>query len=360
MRIGAPGGLGYTYLTPMERATKQRALDRLHRRGFLAAAAFFPLAAPAQQPPPAEPPVRRDWSQPQGYPDPDIVAADPRFPKYIIFNTPLQRLHTGDFWTEGPAWNGTGRYLVWSDIPNNLQRRWLEEDGHVSVFRNPSGFSNGNTFDYQGRQVSCEHGNRRVARYEPDGTVTTIADRYNGKRLNSPNDVVVHPSGAIYFTDPPYGILGDYEGYRAEPELKEAVYRVDPAGGRVTLLTDEIDRPNGLCFSPDYKLLYVTDTGKGANVKVWEVTGDGALRNGRAFASPGGDGIRCDVDGNIWSASSPGVRIIAPSGEVIGTIRLPETCGNVCFGGGRRNRLFMTASRSLYAIYVGVKGAHIA
>ena len=215
---------------------------------------------------------------------------------------------------------------MWSDIPNNVQLRWLEEDGHVSVLRNPAGYSNGNTFDYQGRQLSCEHGNRRVARYEPDGTITTIADRYNGKRLNSPNDIVVHPGGAIWFTDPPYGILGDYEGHRAEPELKEAVYRVDPSNGRVTMVTDEIDRPNGLCFSPDYKRLYVADTGKGANIKVWEVAGDGGLRNGREFVSPGGDGIRCDVDGNIWSASSPGVRIIAPSGEQIGVIRLPEIC----------------------------------
>ena len=344
----------------MKPISKEHPPGRFDRRGFLAAAALFPMAAQAQRPTPGNGPTPRDWSEPLGYPDPDIVAEAPRFRPYIIFNTPIQRLYTGTLWAEGPAWNGVGRYLVWSDIPNNVQHRWLEEDGHVSVLHNPAGFSNGNTFDYQGRQLSCEHGSRRVARYEADGTITTIADRYNGKRLNSPNDIVVHPGGGIYFTDPPYGILGDYEGQRAEPELKEAVYRVDPSNGRVTMVTDEIDRPNGLCFSPDYKRLYVADTGKGANIKVWEVTGDGGLRNGREFVSPGGDGIRCDVDGNIWSASSPGVRIIAPSGEQIGVIRLPEICGNVCFGGSRRNRLFMTASQSLYAVYVGVKGAHIA
>ena len=344
----------------MKPTSKRHLPGRFDRRGFLAAAALFPMAAQAQRRAPGNGPTPRNWSEPLGYPDPDIVAEDPRFRPYIIFNTPIQRLYTGTLWAEGPAWNGVGRYLVWSDIPNNVQHRWLEEDSHVSVLHNPSGFSNGNTFDYQGRQLSCEHGNRRVARYEPDGAITTIADHYNGKRLNSPNDVVVHPGGAIYFTDPPYGILGDYEGHRAKPELKEAVYRVDPSNGRVTMVTDEVDRPNGLCFSPDYRLLYVADTGSGANIKVWEVTDNGTLRKGRQFVSPGGDGIRCDADGNIWSASNPGVRIISPSGEQIGVIRLPETCANVCFGGSRRNRLFITASQSLYAVYVGVKGAHIA
>jgi gluconolactonase len=260
-----------------------------------------------------------------------------------------------------------GKYLVWSDIPNNVQMRLVDDDARVTTFRNPSGFSNGNTFDYQGRQLSCEHGGRRVARYEPDGSVTTIADRYNGKRLSSPNDIVVHPDGGIWFTDPPYGIRGDYEGVKAEQETKEAVYRVDPQSGRLALVTDEVGGPNGLCFSPDYTKLYVADTGT-QEIKVWDVAGT-TLRNGRRFAQldvPGSgarsaaDGIRCDVDGNLWCGARPGVQIVAPDGRRIGMIRLPEVCANICFGGVRRNRLFMAASQSLYAVYVGVKGAHIA
>ncbi|HZF27773.1 MAG TPA: SMP-30/gluconolactonase/LRE family protein [Gammaproteobacteria bacterium] len=311
----------------------------------------------------------RDWSgnAPLVYPDPDLVALDPRFQPYILFNTPIRRLHTGTLWAEGPAWNGVGKYLVWSDIPNNVQMRLVDDDARVTTFRNPSGFSNGNTFDYQGRQLSCEHGGRRVARYEPDGSVTTIADRFNGKRLSSPNDIVVHPDGGIWFTDPPYGIRGDYEGVKAEQETKEAVYRVDPQSGRVALVTDEVGGPNGLCFSPDYTKLYVADTGT-QEIKVWDVSGT-ALRNGRRFAQldvPGSgvrsaaDGIRCDVDGNLWCGARPGVQIVASDGQRIGMIRLPEVCANVCFGGARRNRLFMAASQSLYAVYVGVKGAHIA
>lgn len=238
----------------------------------------------------------------------------------------------------------------------------------MTVFRRPSGQSNGNTFDHQGRQLACEHLARRVARYEPDGTVTTIADRYDGKRLNSPNDVVVHPDGGIWFTDPAYGIRGDYEGRRAEVETKEAVYRADPSTGQVAMVSDEVGQPNGLCFSPDYRQLYVTDTGGPAEIKVWDVDGM-ALRNGRRFvqldvpgtgAATAADGIRCDMDGNIWAGARPGVQIVAPDGERIGMIRLPEICANLCFGGTRRNRLFMTASQSLYAVYVGTRGAHLA
>jgi gluconolactonase len=238
----------------------------------------------------------------------------------------------------------------------------------VATFRNPSGYSNGNTFDYEGRQLSCEHGGRRVARYEPNGTVTTIADRFDGKRLNSPNDVVVHPDGGIWFTDPFYGIRGNYEGFKAEQESKESVYRVDGKTGQIAKVTDEVGQPNGLCFSPDYKRLYVADTGMPRDLKVWEV--DGArLRNGRRlvqFDIPGTgapsapDGIRCDADGNIWAGARPGVQVFAPNGDRIGMIRLPEVCANVCFGGPRRNRLFMTASQSLYAVYVETVGAHIA
>jgi len=286
----------------------------------------------------------------------------------MIGNTTIKRLHTGTLWAEGPAWNGVGRYLVWSDIPNNVQMRWVEDDGHVSVFRNPSGYSNGNTFDYEGRQLSCEHGGRRVARYEYDGAITVIADKFEGKRLNSPNDIVVHPDGGIWFTDPPYGIRGNYEGFQADSEVKPAVYRVDPQTKRIDKVTDEPDGPNGICFSRDYKKLYVADTGTARDIKVWDMDGKTA-RNGKRFAVldiPGGggpsaaDGIRCDVDGNLWAGARPGVQVLAPSGERIGMIRMPETCANICFGGAKRNRLFMTGSQSLYAVYVGTTGAHIA
>jgi gluconolactonase len=341
------------------------------RRTFLAAAVSAVAAAraaAAQQLPVSPVPTPRDYSklEPVPYPDPDVVALSPRFRRYIVFNAPIRRLHIGTSWAEGPAWNGVGRYLVWSDIPANVQLRWIEDDGRVTTFRNPAGNSNGNTFDYEGRQVACEHGNRRVARYEPDGTVTTIAERHAGRRLNSPNDVVVHPDGAIWFTDPSYGIRGNYEGAKAESETKEAVYRVD-RNGQIEKVTDEVGQPNGLCFSPDYKRLYVADTGSG-EIKAWDVDGR-TLRGGRRFAAlvvPGtktptvADGIRCDADGNVWAGARPGVQVIAPDGEAIGMIRLPEVCANVCFGGARRNRLFMTASQSLYAVYVETAGAHIA
>ncbi|MCH8174145.1 MAG: SMP-30/gluconolactonase/LRE family protein [Proteobacteria bacterium] len=344
----------------------------MKRRTFLSAAmattALLPMLANAQTAlPPAEP---RDWSgaTPLRYPDPDLIALDRSFQRYILFNTPIRRHHTGTLWAEGPAWNGVGRYLVWSDIPNNRQLRWIEDDGRVTEFRNPSGNSNGNTFDNQGRQISCEHGGRRVVRYEYDGSVTVIADSFEGKPLNSPNDAVVAPDGSVWFTDPPYGIRGNYEGSQAEAELPFAVYRVDPANGGISRVTDEIGAPNGLCFSPDYSQLYVADTGSGREIKVWDVDGS-RLRNGRRHVQltlPGtdsvtsADGIRCDVDGNIWAGARPGVQIIAPDGDTIGVIRLPEVCANVCFGGTRRNRLFMTASQSLYSVYVGVQGAGIA
>jgi gluconolactonase len=338
------------------------------RRSFFAALLAAPAAAQQNYPPHA---IDRDWSGREKavqYPDPDIIALDSRFRRYMIFNTVVRRHHTGTLWAEGPAWNGVGRYLVWSDIPNNVQLRWIEDDGRVTVFRSPAGYSNGNTFDYEGRQLSCEHGNRRVARYEYDGSTTVIADKYEGRRLNSPNDVVVHPDGSIWFTDPPYGIGGNYEGYAAEKELKEAVYRVDSKSGQIRKITDEIDKPNGLCFSPDYKKLYVADTGSGQEIKVWDISGTSASA-GRRFIQmklsdtgqvSAADGMRCDKDGNVWAAARPGVQIIAPSGEPIGVIRLPELCANVCFGGPRRNRLFMTASQSLYSVYVGTSGAHIA
>jgi gluconolactonase len=342
------------------------------RAFFTAVLGGWAVAGVAGQAPPAQAPISpvptpRDWSrqEPLQYPDPDIVALDPSFRRYIIFNTPIKRLHLGTLWAEGPAWNGVGRYLVWSDIPNNVQMRWIEDDGRVTTFRNPSGYSNGNTFDHEGRQLSCEHGGRRVVRYEPNGTVTVIAEKFQGKRLNSPNDVAVHPDGGIWFTDPFYGIRGNYEGFKAEQESKEAVYRADPKTGQVDKVTDEVGQPNGICFSPDYKRLYVADTGMPRDIKVWDVDGR-TLKSGKQFiqldipgtgAPSAADGIRCDVDGNVWAGARPGVQVIAPSGQRIGMIRLPEICANVCFGGSRRNRLFMTASQSLYAVYVETTGA---
>ncbi|MDB5391248.1 MAG: gnl 4 [Planctomycetaceae bacterium] len=364
----------------------------LARRSFLGVAAGAIGLAAAQG-------LARDYgpfASPVRYPDPDIVVLEKRFKKYALGNSPIQRLYHSDkmLWAEGPAWNGVGRYLLWSDIPNDVQMRWLEEDGHVSTFRSPAGNSNGNTFDFQGRQISCEHGPRRVVRYEFDGTITVLAKEFNGKSLNGPNDAVVHPSGDIYFTDPGYGGLMNYEGNRIEndsvqPFQKEAIYRIDVQTHNVEKVADDIFKPNGLCFSPDYKKLYVADTGAShyeeapKNIKVWSVVDEKKLVNSREFASmkltlpateEGGapvekagmaDGIRCDVDGNIWASAGwvgdgyDGVHVFAPDGVRIGQIRLPEICSNVCFGGTKRNRLFMTGSTSLYAVYVETKGAHI-
>jgi gluconolactonase len=252
--------------------------------------------------------------------------------------------------------------MVWSDIPNNVQLRWIADDNRVTVFHNPSGNSNGNTFDREGRQLSCEHSGRRIARYEMNGTITTIAEKFENKRLNSPNDNVVHPNdGSLWFTDPTYGINGNYEGNQATPELKPAVYRVDAQNGAITKITDEVGQPNGLCFSPDLKKLYLADTGTG-ETKVYDVDGR-SVRNGKQFVKftdGNADGIRCDTDGNLWCGAGRGVRIVAPDGTPIGTIALPEQCANICFGGVKRNRLFMVASQSLYAVYVGATGAGLA
>jgi gluconolactonase len=312
-------------------------------------------------------------AEPQRYPDPDIVVLDPRFARLKIGNAGIERLWTGALWAEGPAWNGVGRYLVWSDIPNNIQLRWLQENGQVSVFRSPSNNSNGNTFDPQGRQLVCEHLNRRVVCYEHDGSTTVIADAYNGKRLNSPNDLVVHQDGSVWFTDPPYGTAGrgGYEGDYGELLLKPAVYRADPTTGALDMVTDEPDGPNGLCFTPDYSGLYVIDTGQPRDIKIYDVVDGRRLTNGRQFTdmrlngvSVGPDGMRVDIDGNVWAAAGwagpgyDGVHIFAPDGVRIGQILLPEGCANVCFGGPKRNRLFMAASKSLYAVYVNTRGAH--
>jgi gluconolactonase len=376
----------------------------------LAAGKAFAQATPTPVGPPStitQPP--RDFSR-NGAPttyftDPDILSVDPSFNALAQPNSAIQRLWTGALWSEGPAWNAQGRYLVWSDIPNNRQLRWLEDDGRVSVFRSPSNNSNGNTFDFQGRQLSCEHLMRRIVRYELDGSITVLADAYDGKKLNSPNDVVPHPDGSYWFTDPPYGgqlyegapdvaggpsnangklnpRLGQAAGIGlAKRELPTNCYRIDP-GGKVDLVVteDQVPDPNGLCFSPDYKKLYVVSTGKGPgdtgpggkdNVYSFDVGTDNKPSNRKLFSDfmvdgikCGPDGVRCDVNGNLWASSNAGrsvgysgVTVWTPEGKLIGRIRLPEICGNICFGGPKRNRLFMAASQSLYAVYVNTQGA---
>ena len=305
------------------------------------------------------------------YPDPWVETIDSRFAKvYREVGTMVERLYTGTRWAEGPVWFGGGRYLLWSDIPNNRMLRWVEETGEVSVFRSPSNYCNGNTRDLQGRLITCEH--RRVTRTEYDGTITILIDRFEGKRLNSPNDAVVHPDGHIWFTDPGYGIMSLSEGRnkQEEFELPTNVYRLNPETGKATVVTDELERPNGLCFSPDFAKLYIADTGTNPPhpMFVYDVVDGAGLKNGRIFHNMGpglADGIRCDVDGNIWSSAGwvgetyDGVHIIAPDGDLIGKIHLPEVCSNLCFGGVKRNRLFMTASQSLYALYLETQGAQV-
>jgi gluconolactonase len=307
------------------------------------------------------------WRPAESYPDPAIRTLDPRFDRIRPpFNAAIERLASGFRWAEGPVWFGDGRYLLCSDIPNNRIMRWDEQTGAVAVFRQPSNHANGNTRDRQGRLVTCEHLGRRVTRTEYDGSITVVLDRFDGKRLNSPNDVVVKSDGSIWFTDPPFGILGDYEGERAPQELPTNVYRVVPDGGAATVVADDLQGPNGLCFSPDESKLYVVESrAVPRQIRVFDLGDDGTrLANGRVFVAAGEgtpDGIRCDIDGNLWcgwgmTAALNGVAVFAPDATMIGHIGLPERCANLCFGGRRRNRLFMAASQSIYALYVNTTG----
>ncbi|MFI5011089.1 MAG: SMP-30/gluconolactonase/LRE family protein [Hyphomicrobiales bacterium] len=308
------------------------------------------------------------WQPTERYPDPAVEILDPSFAPYRVVLAAVERLASGCRWCEGPVWFGDGRYLLWSDIPNDRILKWEEETGAVSIFRRPSGYANGNTRDRQGRLVTCEHGGRRVTRTEYDGAITVLMDRYQGKRLNSPNDVVVKSDGSIWFTDPPFGILSDYEGRRAELELPHGVYRIDPETLEATAVAADIRGPNGLCFSPDEKKLYLVESRATPNrlILVYDVVGGRSLANGKVFidAGPGTpDGFRCDIDGNLWCGwgmgadELDGVVVYNPAGKLIGRIRLPERCANLCFGGPMRNRLFMAASQSIYALYVNTQGA---
>ena len=290
-----------------------------------------------------------------------FVCDDPQFASYVLGNAPVKRLATGFDWVEGPVWFGDMGCLLFSDIPNNRILRL--DDAGVSTFRSPSNFSNGHTRDLQGRLVSGEHGGRRVPRTEWDGRVTVIADSYKAKPLNSPNDVIVARDGAIWFSDPHYGIMTDYEGNRAEQELPCNVYRVDP-DGRIEAVITDMACPNGLAFSPDERLLYVADTGRmfsddPQHIRVYDMV-DGRPANGRLFhtIAPGcADGIRLDSDGNLWSSAGDGVHCIAPDGRRLGRILVPERVSNICFGGRAKNRLFITATTSVYSVVLNRKGA---
>ena len=348
----------------------------------------------------------RDFARghPSIYPDPDVIVVDPSFLPLRRVQGAIYRLWTGALWAEGPAWSSQGHYVVFSDVSGNVQYRYIWDDGRVTAFRRPSYNSNGNSFDFQGRQLSCEHFNRRVVRWENDGSMTVIADSYDGKPLNSPNDIVPHPDGSIWFTDPPYGNSipeghPDVAGGPANPqgifnpnigapnagaiggrkrELSTNVYRWDPSGNlEVVISEDQLPDPNGICFSPDYKTLYVISTGKGPgdvgpggsrNIFAFDVQG-AKPTNMRLFTDMtvdgvkcGPDGMRADVTGNLWCSSNAplgyaGVLVFNPAGKLIGRIRLPEVCANLCFGGPKRDRLFMAASQSLYMVEVAAQGA---
>ncbi len=308
------------------------------------------------------------WRPSQRYPDPAVISLDPRFDALRLPLAGVERLATGCRWNEGPVWFGDGRYLLWSDIPNNRIMRWDETTGRAAPFRQPSNFANGQTRDRQGRLITCEHGGRRVTRTEYDGTITVLIDSFEGKPLNSPNDVVVKSDGSIWFTDPTFGILGNYEGHKAEPELGQNVYRLDPEDGTATIVADDVLGPNGLAFSPGEDKLYVVESRGQPTRKIleYDVSDDAkSITNKRVLidAGPGTpDGFRIDVQGNLWcgwgmgSDDLDGVMIFAPDGAPLGRIALPERCANLCFGGRANSRLFMAASHSIYALYVNVAG----
>lgn len=290
-----------------------------------------------------------------------VQVVHPAFAGYVLHNAPLKRLASGFDWAEGPVWFGDHQALLFSDIPNDRILRWSESG--LTTHRAPANYANGHTRDRQGRLISCEHGTRRVTRTEWDGSITVLAERYQGRRLNSPNDVIVARDGAVWFTDPHYGIKTDYEGFQAEQELPCSVYRIDPSGGIEAVITD-MACPNGICFSPDESRLYVADTGRQftddpQHILVFD-TGSGRPRNGRLFHKVDvgwSDGMRMDDEGNLWSSAGDGVHCIAPDGHLLGKILVPEVVSNLCFGGRARNRLFITATTGLYSIVLNRRGA---
>ncbi len=311
-------------------------------------------------------PIAADWQPSQRYPDPAVVVIDDSFNRLRLPLAKVERLATGCRWAEGPVWFGDSRSLVWSDVPGNHMWRWDEITGTVTTFRAPSNYANGNTRDRQGRLLTCEHGGRRVSRTEFDGRIVTLADRFEGKRLNSPNDIVCKSDGSIWFTDPSFGILGWYEGAKAEPELPTNVYRLTESG-ELTVVAEGINQPNGLAFSPDESILYIVESrSTPRKILAFDVLQGKTLKNRRVLidAGPQGtpDGFRVDIDGNLWCGwgmgeeGLDGVHIFNPDGKRIGRIDLPERCANVAFGGQHRNRLFMAASSSVYSLIVNTQG----
>jgi gluconolactonase len=332
------------------------------RRRFLVAGAASAAALPFARR------ARADWAPSERIPDARVQKLDDSFDRYWIKSAKVERLGTGFRWCEGPVWFGDGRYAVFSDIPNNRMMRWDEESGAITVYRRPSNYTNGNTRDRQGRLLSCEHGGRRVTRTEYDGAITVLADRFEGKPLNSPNDIVCRSDGSIWFSDPPFGILGHYEGHAAKPELPTNLYRLDGKTGKLTVVAGDINRPNGLAFSPDETKLYVIEAGVTPRaIHACDVAGGGTRLSGKRKLIDAGegtpDGMRVDTDGNLWVGwgmgreGLDGVAVFNPSGKLIGRINLPERCANLCFVGAERNRLFMCATTSIYALYVNTQGA---
>jgi len=309
------------------------------------------------------------WESTTRLPDPAVRVLDDRFARYVLALTKVERLFTGCRWAEGPVWFGDQRSLFWSDVPNDRILRWDEATGETAVFRSPSNYSNGNSRDRSGRLVTCEHGTRHVTRTDYGGAVTVLADGYEGRRLNSPNDITVHSDGSVWFSDPVFGILGDYEGYRAEPELPTNLYRIDGDSGELTVASGDLRSPNGLAFSPDESVLYVVESRAAPRRRIvaFDIV-DGAIASDhRLFIDAEAgipDGLRIDEDGNLWCGWSggeglDGVRVYAPDATLIGAIDLPERCANVAFGGRSHNRLFMTATSSLYGLYVNTRAAPV-